>query len=308
MATAAELVVKVTADIGSAIKNLGTAQSKLESIAQTGGIAGAALSDFGRTLTSAFTNPMVKAIDAARSFESQMDGVAAVLTPTAAEMESLTDLAKELGKTTQYTASEAGAGIEMLAKNNLKYEEIVGGALESTLALAAATGGDLTTSADIATDAMAVFNMQASDMMDAVNGITGVTVASKFDLNDYGLAIAHGGATASAAGLSIEEFNAVIAATASQFSSGMTAGTALSNFLMRLTPNTKTASDAMMALGLITEDGTNQFYTATGELKSMAEVAEILKIALGGLTEEQRLKSIESIFGMDAKEIGRAHV
>lgn len=81
----------------------------------------------------------------------------------------------------------------MLAKNGLSTQQILDGAAKSTLDLAAATGSDLTTAADISTDAMAIFNIQANEMAKAVNGISGVTVASKFTIEDYSLALAQGG-------------------------------------------------------------------------------------------------------------------
>jgi len=49
-----------------------------------------------------------------------------------------------------------------------------------------------------------------------------------------------------------------------------------------------------------TELGTNQFYTATGELKSMSEVAQILQDATKDLTAEQRSLAFSTLFGNDA--------
>lgn len=57
----------------------------------------------------------------------------------------------------------------MLAKNGLSTQQILDGAAKSTLDLAAATGSDLTIAADISTDAMAIFNIQAAEMAKAVN-------------------------------------------------------------------------------------------------------------------------------------------
>ena len=48
---------------------------------------------------------------------------------------------------------------------------------------------------------------RAEDMQGAVDSIAAVTVNSKFDINDYALALAQGGAAAQIAGLSMEEFN-----------------------------------------------------------------------------------------------------
>ena len=85
------------------------------------------------------------------------------------------------------------SSIEMLAKNGLNATQILNGAADATVNLAAATGTDLSTAADLATDTMAIFGIQAENMSKAINGITGVAVASKFTVDDYALALAQGG-------------------------------------------------------------------------------------------------------------------
>lgn len=56
----------------------------------------------------------------------------------------------------------------------------------------------------------------------------------------------------------------------------------------------------MAELGIITEEGSNRFYDAEGNLRSMAEIAGILQDSLGGLSEEQRTQALSTIFGSDA--------
>lgn len=56
----------------------------------------------------------------------------------------------------------------------------------------------------------------------------------------------------------------------------------------------------MRDLGIITEDGKNRFYDATGSMKSMAEVSEILKETTGDLSDEQKNAAYNTIFGTDA--------
>ena len=139
-------------------------------------------------------------------------------------------------------------------------------------------------------------------MSDAVNGITGVVNASKFGINDYALALANGGATAAALGVELSDFNSLLTGISPSFTSGATAGTAMKNMLLRLSPATNKAEEAMMSLGLITEDGANVFYNADGTMKSMSQVAAILSGSLSGLTEQQKATTLKTIFGNDAME------
>ena len=62
----------------------------------------------------------------------------------------------------------------------------------------------------------------------------------------------------------------------------------------------------MAALGLITEDGANAFFDSQGNMRDMAEVAGILNSALSGLSEQQRLQALSTIFGTDAMRAAAA--
>lgn len=241
-------------------------------------------------------------VRAAATMEEQVSGIAAVMGASASEVEQIENLILDLGinPNLKVSAEEAAQAIELLARNGVSLEEIQNGMAESTVLLANATNADFGTAADIATDAMASFSDTIKDGKDAVDGITSVTVNSKFSIDDYRLAMANAGAAVSEAGVSFDDFNTFLAGTASNFDSGSTAGTAFRNFITRLTPNTEVAADAMKELGLITEDGSNKFFDAEGNLKDMADVTELLKSSMSGLTEQQRQVALETIFGQDA--------
>lgn len=244
-----------------------------------------------------FTTDMVAA---GARFEATMSGVRAALGPTQEEFQALSDLALRLGKETAFSAQEAGEAIEALGLNGLNVSQILGGAADATVYLAAATGTDLSNAANIATDTMADFNIQASEMDKAINGISGVTVASKFGIDDYRLALAQAGGVAGAVGVSFDDFNTTIAATSARFASGSDAGTSFKTFLTSLPGNSQAALDKMRELGIITAEGANRFYDAAGNLKDMDEVSQILKESLSGLSEQQTTLALKTIFGSDA--------
>ena len=152
----------------------------------------------GIAAAAAITVVAVDGVKAARDMEEQMSGIAAIFSTTVDEIEPLGTLIKELGlnPNLKVNATEAADAIEMLGKNGLTMAEILDGAAESTVLLANSTGADFATAANIGTDAMALFKIEAKDMIDAVDGITSVTVNSKFGINDYALALAQGGGVA----------------------------------------------------------------------------------------------------------------
>lgn len=239
-------------------------------------------------------------VAAGSDFTEGMSGIEALLQPTTAELEQLEIAARAMGDTTSFTSTQAANAIEMLGKNGLTAGEILDGALSSSLSLAASTGTDLTNAADIMTDAMANFGIQSADTSNTVNTLAGVVVNSKFDMDDMRLALAQAGGVAGSAGVSFEDFSTTIAGIAPLFSSGSDAGTSFKTFLQRLVPDTTAAEEAMRELGLITEDGSNRFFDAAGNMRSMSEISGVLQTSLSGLTEEQRSQALRTIFGTDA--------
>lgn len=312
----AEVVIKIKSQLSG--DGLSKAKEGLEGVQQAAGDTSSKATGMEQVLTGAFhrigeaaVNVAIVAaqslgkfvtdsVGTAMNFEQQMSGVQAVLGGTGEDFDALNNLALDLGASTSYSAQQAAEGIEMLAKNGLNAEQILGGAAEASLNLAAATGGDLAQSADIMTDAMAIFGKDVGQLPEVIDGITGVTVKSKFDLQDYALALAQGGGVASAAGVNFEDFNTAIAVMSPLFASGSDAGTSFKTMLTRLVPASGPAAEAMQELGLITADGTNQFYDAEGNLKSMAEVSDVLASALGGLSDAERAAAVSTIFGSDA--------
>ena len=152
----------------------------------------------------------------------------------------------------------------------------MGGAARSTVLLANATGAQFADAAAIASDVMSLFKIKAEDMAMAVDGITSTTIASKFDINDYRLALAQAGGVAAMVGVEFTDFNAAIAAISPSFASGSDAGTSFKVFLQRLVPDTKPAIKAMRELGLFTGLSKEEFEDAQAEiLKYQTQMIEL---------------------------------
>lgn len=308
--------------------------------------AGAAVAAIGGVAVA-----IVSSTQKAADLEAQMGGIAAVMGKTKEEVAPLKDLILQLGidPKLKVNATEAANAIEMLGRNGLTMSQIMDGAARNTVLLANATGADFGTAADIATDVMSLFNIEAKDMGQAVNGITSVVNNSKFSINDYKLALAQGGGVATLAGVEFDDFNTTIAAISSQFDSGSDAGTSLKTMLQRIIPQSNDAADKMRKLGLFTGltesefdklngkidkqrqkiinldpesknykdnlanlttelqsmeaqliKGNNAFFDQDGNLRSMSEISEELKVATKDLSDEQLNNAMSTIFGSDA--------
>lgn len=255
-----------------------------------------------------FAGAIGESIGKASDMQQRIADITAVMGLAKNQIAPVSDLIQNLGldPKLKVDANQAADAIEMLAKNGLSMDQILGGAARQTVLLANATGGDFSTAANIATDVMSLWNIKADQMKRAVDGISGVTIKSKFSIDDYRLAIAQAGGVAATVGVGFEDFNTIIAAISPSFASGSDAGTSFKTMLQRLIPQSKDAEELMTQLGLITADGSNQFFDAAGNLKSMSQIVGILNRSFANLTSEQRTNAFTTIFGTDAMRAASA--
>ena len=311
----ASLYAKVGADTGEFSKKMKGVQGDLD---QTGKKVGG----FGALMKAGFTTAVVGgaaaigalglalkgSIDKAATMEQALADITAAMNLSGDEAAQMGGLIRELGldPKLKVSAEEAAAAIGVLGTAGLSTSEILDGAARSTVLLANATGSDFANSAAAASDVMAIFGIAAEDMDAAVNGIVATTQASKFTFDDYALALSQGGGVAATVGVEFDDFNASIAAISPLFASGSDAGTSYKTMLLGLIPKSNEAEEAMYNLGIIAEDGSNRFFDASGNLKSMAEIAGILNTALSGLSDEQKNQALSTIFGTDAMRAAAA--
>lgn len=240
------------------------------------------------------------AVKSAADFEQRLSAVKAVSGATGAEMDAIRDKAMQLGADTAFSAGESAAAMEELVKAGLSVDEVLNGAADATVALAAAGGVDMPTAATIASNAMNQFGLGAKDMVGVVDQIAGAANASAIDVGDFGMSLSQVGAVANLAGVNFKDTATAIALMGNAGIKGSDAGTSLKTMLSNLQPTTKKQIELFKELGIITKDGSNQFFDAQGNMKSMAQVAGVLDSAVGGMTKQQKMMALETMFGSDA--------
>jgi TP901 family phage tail tape measure protein len=239
------------------------------------------------------------AVKSAADFEARLSAVQAVSGASAAEMEQLRDKSLQLGKDTAFSASESASAIEELVKAGLSVQDVMGGAADATVALAAAGEVSMPEAATIASNAMNQFNLSAEDMVNVADKIAGAANASAIDVGDFGMSLSQVGAVANLAGATFDDTAAAIALMGNAGIKGSDAGTSLKSMLMNLQPDTKKTADAMKELGIVTEDGGNAFYDAEGNLKSLSDISGVLAGSLEGMTKAQKQATLQTLFGAD---------
>jgi TP901 family phage tail tape measure protein len=240
------------------------------------------------------------AVNSAANFEQRLSAIAAVSGNTAQQMEQVRAKALQIGKDTSFSASEAASAMEELSKAGISTTDILNGAADATVALAAAGEVSLPEAASISSNAMNQFALSAQDLPRVADLIAGAANASAIDVKEFGYSLAQVGAVAHLAGLSFDDTAVAIAELGNAGVKGSDAGTSLKSMLSRLQPTTKAAARQMEALGLITKDGTNQFYDQTGKLKPLREIQGLLGDSLKGLSAQTKQAALQTLFGSDA--------
>ena len=251
----------------------------------------------GENLTKYMTVPILGVgaamMKMAGDFEAAMIEVKVASNASAEQMARMSDLAKEIGANTIFSAKEAASGMAMLSKAGIDTETILSGAAKAVADLAAAAGSELDPAASAISDAINQFKVEAKDLPMVVNTITGAVNESKLDFEDFTYAMGQAGGVAGVNVKSFEEFATAIAGISPLFASGQDAGTSFKTFLMSMTPDTKKAKEAMSEYSL-------EFYDAQGNMRSLADIAEQLQQKFGKLSDEDRNAVFKKLFGQDA--------
>ena len=239
-------------------------------------------------------------VSKAAEFEAKMSNIKAVTGESEATMKKFNDAAIKAGADTAFSAAEAADAIGELAKAGVSTKDILNGGLTASLNLATAGELDLKEAAEITSTALNAFKRDGMTATQAANQLAGAANASATDVHElkYGLSMV--APVASGLGLSFRDTTNALAVFAQNGLKGSDAGTSLKTMLMNLQPQTKVQTNMMKELGIITADGSNQFFTAEGKIKSFAEISQVLKDRLGGLTDAEKQMALKTMFGTDA--------
>ena len=236
------------------------------------------------------------AIKAAADFEKQLDFFGAVSDSTEAQMEKVRVKALQLGQDTRYSAGEIADSFVELGKAGVSAEQIVEGVGEAVANLGAAADIPLERAAQIMTSAVQTFELAASDATHVADLLAGAANASIVEIEDLGVSLKYVGGVAASISLPIEDVIDGLALLGKYGIRGSTAGTSLRQILVSLSGTSKKASGVLKELGIITADGSNKFFDATGKAKPLAEIFQVLQDHTEGLTEAQRLSAFKIIF------------
>jgi TP901 family phage tail tape measure protein len=204
---------------------------------------GEAAETLGKNLSVFVTAPLVAfgatAIKTAGDFEAAMNRVRGITQATGVEFQQLENLAKDLGATTQFSASQAADAMGFLAMAGFDTNQIME-ALPGTLELAAAGSLDLARAADIASNVLSGYGMEAEEVGRVNDVLALASISANTNVEQLGNAFKFVAPVASAMGVSIEESAAAIGIMSDAGIQGEMAGTALRNILAELAKESDT--------------------------------------------------------------------
>jgi TP901 family phage tail tape measure protein len=272
--------------LGAVIENTGSTLTDV----------GDRMNSVGQSMTMYLTAPIVgvgaATVKTAADFEASMDKVAAVSGATGRDFEKLEEQAQELGATTKFSASEAASGMQYLAMAGFDTQEVLS-AMPGLLDLAASGALDLGMAADIASNIMSGFTIDASEAGHVSDVLAKAASSANTNVEQLGLAMQYLAPVSNALGWSMEEATSAVMALSDAGLQGEKAGAAFSTSLTRLTSPSKEAAGVIKDLGF-------EFFTAEGTMRSLPGVIKEIEKGTKGLTQEQKAAAISTVFGQEA--------
>ncbi len=193
------------------------------------------------------------AIRTLAAFEQSMSTVRAISGATEVQFKALTAAALELGATTRFSATQAGEGMEFLARAGFEVEEVLA-TIGPTLQLAQAGALDLGSAANIASNVLKGFRLEAGETTRVVDVLALASASANTDVRKLGQAMSFVAPIAASMGISVEEAAAAIGVLGDAGIPATRAGRGLNLVLAVLEKGSDGLAAAAKRAGLSLED------------------------------------------------------
>lgn len=248
-----------------------------------------------KTIASGIKTIAVSAVASGEAFEASMSQVAATMGMTVDEIRNgskeyklLSDAAKECGKATMFSASEAAEALNYLALAGYDAEKAAA-TLPKVLDLAAAGGLDLAYASDLVTDSMAALGLETSQLDSYIDEMARTSQKSNTSVAQLGEATLVCAGTVSLAQQSLETMNTELGILANNGIKGAEGGTHLRNILLALSAPTDVAAVAIHQLGLKVAD-------SNGNMRDLNDIMVDLDASTSRMSSQEKTQIISRIF------------
>ena len=171
-------------------------------------------------------------------FGGQMGAVQAVLQTSQSNFNKLEKVAKELGRTTSFTAVQAAEAMENFARAGFDTTQVISG-LSPVLSAAEADGIDLATASDIVASNIKAFGLEAEDAARVADTLAFVSAKTNTNMIGLGEGLKFAAPVANQLGIELEDTTAILGALADIGIKGTLSGTAFKNALLQISKQAK---------------------------------------------------------------------
>lgn len=255
------------------------------------GFAATAVNQLGQQSRAALTSVLEPAI----RFEDTIARVGALTNDISpANMKKLTDAAREMGRTTRFTAQEAAEGLAQLAIAGYKTEDQIK-ALPPVLKLTQASGSEMGRVADIVSDLMGGFGKKAKDTGEIAGVLAATFSNSTTTLETLYETMKYAAPVATDLGISMQQTAVLTGLLGNAGVKGSMAGTSLRQMMLSLTKPSKAAQGALSRLGISGQEVAKNLDKPATLLQKIFKAFDVK-----GATRGERLKALNQIFGQRA--------
>ncbi|MGL5589072.1 MAG: phage tail tape measure protein [Aeromonas veronii] len=227
-----------------------------------------------------------------KDFAAQMSAVQATGGLDDAAKDRLAKQARLEAKTSSFGALEAAQAQEYLAMAGFDERKITA-SLRGVMDLAVATKTGLAETADIGSNILSGFGLDADQMGRVGDVLTATTTSANTNLAELGETMKYVAGVSKTAGYSLESTAAAAGLMANAGIKGSQAGTALRAAILRMGALPKAAKKAFADLGVETMD-------AQGNLRGLEFVLADVAKAMEGMGTGEKIQKLSAMFGAEA--------
>lgn len=200
----------------------------------------------------------------------------------------ITDQVRDLARTTQFTAVQVAEGLVFLGMAGLDASQSMQ-ALAPSLNIAAIGMVDMAFAADLITNVMNEFHMQAQDLGHIADVLAKASVDANVSIQELGTSLSYVGPVAATSNNSLEATAALISVLGDNAIKGSRAGTTLRGSINDLLDPTTKATETLLRLGVRTKtvsgemlpliDIVNQLASVGAESKDLSNIFDLRSLA-----------------------------
>lgn len=306
---------KTTDDAGDETKKLAEKEKEVaektqqmnDNFSSTNIVIANLVTDGIKKLASELKDLSKEVVETGSGFEDAIKGLASILQESSDSyvIRDLADYFEELGTQSAYSATEIANNAQILANAGYESDQIKD-SIKIIGELAAGTGEDFETMANIVVDGLAAFGMSSQEATRFSDALAKSAISSNTNITQMGEAFKYVGAVAGTMGYSVESVGVAMGAMANQGVKASNAGTTLRSIISRLATNTSKARDAIEDLGIsfFDADGNARPLVGTlgadglaGTADDTTGVLDELRAAMAGMNDEQKSTIEKAVAG-----------